>query len=278
MLQRMENYIKNVFETIEAEYPDLKIYCWDVVNKSILSDEVDGYRPPATVAGTSGSLWAATIGNDYIEYAFEYARKYAPKGTLLAYNDYNECEAVKSEYIYKLVKKIKEQGNIDVVGMQAHYDMSNPSVSVFENTIRTYASLGLQVQIMELDVKQISNSADDLKKQGYRYKKLFDVLKKLKNEVIDIGAAVVWGITDTTSWIGGYLLLFDDDYKAKPVFHGVAGTDELGVEMKETRTEENEYGRMNLSEVFKHAGTIDIEKDGTSIAQIQTAWDKIAFM
>jgi len=38
-------------------------------------------------------------------------------------------------------------------------------------------------------------------------------------------AVVLWGITDSTSWIGGYPLLFDKYYQAKEAFYAVADTD-----------------------------------------------------
>jgi len=35
---------------------------------------------------------------------------------------------------------------------------------------------------------------------------------------------VFWGITDATSWLGGYPLLFDAEYKAKPAFYAIVNS------------------------------------------------------
>ncbi len=42
---------------------------------------------------------------------------------------------------------------------------------------------------------------------------------------MNLSAVVIWGITDSTSWIGGYPLLFDKDYQAKPSYYAVIDTD-----------------------------------------------------
>ncbi|SFR91311.1 endo-1,4-beta-xylanase, partial [Anaeromicropila populeti] len=224
MLQRMENYIKATFETLAAQYPNVQFYSYDVVNEAIDPSRSDGYRAGGTQAYTSTSLWMQVIGVDYIEKAFEYARKYAPEGTLLAYNDYNECETAKSQFIYNMCKKIVEQGNLDVIGMQQHNNMWTPSVSMYETAIRKFASLGVKIEITEMDITTTDTSEYGFTQQGAKYKQFFDKLRELKEEGIDINAAVVWGISDALSWRSTqYPLLFDANYMAKPAFWGVVG-------------------------------------------------------
>ena len=90
MLKRMENYIKDVFAVLDEEYPDVDFYAWDVVNEAFL----DGGSPrePGKYEDYNGSsAWVKIFGdNSFIPPAFEYARKYARKGTKLYYNDFNE--------------------------------------------------------------------------------------------------------------------------------------------------------------------------------------------
>lgn len=226
MLKRLENYIKTVFETVEKEYPTIDFYAWDVVNEAVDPNQADGYRRPNTgyTTDNDASYWMGVVGEEFIEKAFEYARKYAPAGTLLAYNDYNECESVKSDYIYKICEKLVAQGNLDVVGMQQHNDVNYPSSYDFEKAIRKYAKLGVKIQVTEMDFTTSDSSQNGLKVQGEKYKAFFDVLKKLKDEGIDIDAVVIWGVSDLNSWRGTqYPLLFDAEYKAKPAFWGVLG-------------------------------------------------------
>lgn len=93
MLKRMENYIKAVFEWADTEHPGL-FYAWDVVNEAA-ADQGQAKRD---------CLWLQTIGDDYIEKAFEFARKYQPEGVKLYYNDYNAFQMNKQLEIIDFLK------------------------------------------------------------------------------------------------------------------------------------------------------------------------------
>lgn len=220
MLERMENYIRQVIEYVNTTYPGV-IYAWDVVNEAILPGDGDenGMR-------VSDSLWYQTIGPDFVEKAFEYARKYAEPDQKLFYNDFNTYEISKRAAIIKLVEKIQAQGNIDGIGMQSHIGISSPTLDDYEMTIRKFAETGLEIQITELDVNLDSNSEEDLMKEGTRYKRLFFLFKNL----VDTGAAnitnvTIWGLTDDGSWLNKdgkrYPLLFNTVLETKPAFWGV---------------------------------------------------------
>lgn len=222
MLQRLENYIKNLMELIEVTYPTVEFYAWDVVNEAVDPNTSTGMRNPGSNNVTSGnSLWMQTIGEEFIEKAFEYARKYAPEGCKLFYNDYNEYEDKKSTFIYNILKNLKAKGLVDGMGMQSHWVMEYPSISMFETSIRKYNSLGIEVQLTELDIKQPDNSTSALAAQASRYKLLMNKVVALKKEGINITNVVFWGVTDKTSWLGGYPLLFDGNYKAKPAYYSI---------------------------------------------------------
>jgi len=228
MLQRLENYIKNLMQLIESTYPDVEFYAWDVVNEAVDPNTSTGMRNPGSNNTTSGnSLWMQTVGSDFIEKAFEYARKYAPEGCKLFYNDYNEYETAKMNYIVNILTSLKAKNLVDGMGMQSHWTMDYPSLSMVETAIRKYDSLGLEVQLTELDIKQPDGSSSALTNQATRYKTFMSKVVDLKKEGLNITAVVFWGVTDATSWLGGYPLLFDADYKAKPAFYSVveaAGT------------------------------------------------------
>lgn len=97
MDQRLESYIKNMFNAIETQYPSLNLYAYDVVNEAVSDDSnrtanYGGAREAGDNNVTSGtSAWVSVYGdNSFVEKAFTYARKYAPEGCDLYYNDYNE--------------------------------------------------------------------------------------------------------------------------------------------------------------------------------------------
>ncbi len=227
MLKRMENYIKAYFETLTDLYPTVDFYACDVVNEAW----TDGGTPrEAGQQGNSGSeqsAWVKVFGdNSFIEPAFTYARKYAPKGCKLYYNDYNEYMTGKMEAICKMAEGLKEKGLIDGIGMQSHLDArqsldaSFPSPAMYKNAIATYSKLGLDIQITELDATVNENTGDTLLDvQAEYYSQIFDAIYEYRD---NISAVILWGVTDDRSWRASQQpLLFGGDYMAKPCFFSI---------------------------------------------------------
>lgn len=214
MLGRMENYIKAVMEITEKEYPGL-IVSWDVVNE-VMSDSVSDIRTDV--------LWYKTVGPDYIEKAFEFARKYARPGVLLCYNDYSTPNPTKLKGIMKLLATLTKQGNIDCYGFQAHYDTGWPSVSLVESAIRQISALGLKIRVSEMDIKVSSKSDANFNLQAKRYRELMDLFLKYDKDII---AVQIWGVTDDTSWLASdYPLPFAAYGEPKPAFWALTGQDQ----------------------------------------------------
>lgn len=208
MLKRMENYIKAVVTWADENYPGL-VSCWDVVNEA--ADDGGGIRK---------SLWYQTIGEDYVQRAFEYARKYAPEGTKLFYNDYNSYQPKKQKDIIDIITPIIADGNIDGMGMQSHIN-TDIGVSLYMAALKRYAELGLEIHVTELDIsaKKIDNWRED---QGEYFRKLMTELIKTKRNGVNIKSVTIWGLNDCLSWKAAELpLLFDDDLSRKPAFDGV---------------------------------------------------------
>src|SRR5690606_22704170 len=98
------------------------------------------------------SKWRDIAGETFIAKAFEYAHAADP-AALLFYNDYNESVPEKREKIYKLVKSLKEKDvPIHGVGLQAHWNLENPTLDNIRRAIERYASLDLQLHFTEMDV------------------------------------------------------------------------------------------------------------------------------
>ncbi len=226
MDKRMENYIRNIMTAIKTQYPDLNVYAWDVVNEAA-SDSGTIRNAGAYSQGDGSSGWVSVYGDQsYIKKAFTYARKYAPEGCKLFYNDYNEYSENKLKYIQsEILQPLVDADLIDGMGMQSHIGMSSPSIAQYESALRSYAAMGLEIQVTELDVSLRSNTQEDQLALAERYRQCFEMYKRVKADGVDLSAVILWGITDSTSWIGGYPLLFDKDYQAKPAYYAVADTD-----------------------------------------------------
>ena len=209
MLARLENYIKEVLTQTEEKYPGV-IVSWDVVNEAI-DDGTNWLRKT--------SPWYKTIGEDFVNRAFEYAKKYAAEGVLLCYNDYNTAYTGKLNGIVKLLKSLIADGTVDGYGFQMHHTTGQPSNQLIKTAVDTIANLGLQLRVSELDVGISSFTEKNLQAQADKYKVMMEIMLSHADQT---AAVQVWGLTDNMSWRSGqYPLLFDKSMNPKPAFYAV---------------------------------------------------------
>lgn len=227
MDQRMETYIKNMFEAIQTQYPELNLYAYDVANECISDDQnrtanYGGTREPGeNISGQSP--WVQVYGsNAFVEKAFTYARKYAPEGCQLYYNDYNEYWDHKRDAIYSMCKSLYEKGLLDGIGMQSHinadYDRFS-GVSAYTTAMKKFLSIGCDVQITELDIT-MENGKYTLQQQADKYKAIFQAAMDWnKNPTSDgrVKAVCIWGPDDANTWIKteNTPLLYDTNHQPK---------------------------------------------------------------
>lgn len=219
MIQRMENYIKNVMEALAEQYPTVNFYAWDVVNEAW----TDGGQPRTAGSNNTSngnSAWVQVFGdNSFIEYAFKFARQYAPEGCKLYYNDYNEYIDGKTNAICEMATDLKAKGLIDGIGMQSHLATNFPSAAQYKKALAKFATLGLDIQVTELDITTSDTSEAGLETQAQIYSDIMDALVEYSDS---ISAVVFWGVTDDQSWRASQLpLLFDKDFKAKPAYYSI---------------------------------------------------------
>lgn len=254
MLQRLENYIAAVFEAIYQDYSGV-VTSWDVVNEAI-ADSDGKLRPPKTDDPTEDNLWMEVVGEDYVEKAFEYARKYAPEGVKLVYNDFSVPYEPKLSGIIELVAGLNEKGLIDAVGFQAHYQMENPAVQQITNAMQKFIDMGLSIRVTELDIEAANNSEEEMLKQAKRYSSLMGGFQQLADH---IDAVVIWGISDGTSWKADkYPLLFTADMQPKFAFWALTDPSQLPPEVLIANAfgfrspSDQEFGRATKYEFANH--------------------------
>lgn len=223
MLFRMESYIAQLMTHVQDNYPDV-VYCWDVVNEAVDPDrgDPDSYFLCRTENDGTPNPWYTTIGEDYVEMAFTYARKYAAENVKLFYNDFNTYQTKKRDAIYALCQSLKEKGLIDGIGMQGYWGVDSPTIGTLEMTIRKFAELELEIHITELSVGVDEENEESFEKQGQRYGAIFMALSGLDTD--GGGSANITNVTffglidhyrqgDTTN-----SRLFDAVYQPKPAF------------------------------------------------------------
>jgi endo-1,4-beta-xylanase len=219
LLKRLKDHIT----TVVTRYKGI-VYAWDVCNEVISDNPNEYFR---------NSLWYRICGEEFVAKAFEYAHAADPDA-LLFYNDYNETNPVKREKIFKLVKGLKDAGvPINGVGLQSHWSIHDLTEGQVDSTISKFASLGLKVQITELDMKvQPGNRRDSTMgytaeremKQTEQYEMVFRLFRKYRDV---ISSVTFWNVSDRYSWLdrrgGGkaYPLLFDTTYQPKKAYWNV---------------------------------------------------------
>jgi endo-1,4-beta-xylanase len=208
MISRMENYIRLVLEQTQCEYPGV-IVSWDVVNEAV-DDNTGKLRQ---------SNWTRVVGEDFIFQAFRFARKYAPKGMRLYYNDYSTPYQPKLDGILKVLTQLKEEGTIDGHGFQCHYHLNTPSMQQLQSAMDKVIALGLRLRMSELDILVDSASEENFEKQARRYDQILSLFREYAQH---IDAVHTWGVSDNLSWKASHFpLLFDGQGQAKPAFYAI---------------------------------------------------------
>ncbi|MDE7363940.1 MAG: endo-1,4-beta-xylanase [Ruminococcus sp.] len=215
MDKRLESYIKNVFNAFATQYPTLNLYAYDVCNECVSDDSNrtknnGGAREPGDNNVTGGkSAYVAVYGdNSFVEKAFTYARKYAPEGCKLFYNDYNEYWDHKRDCIINtILKPLKEKNLIDGMGMQSHINADANGFSGLNSYLSAmdmYLDLGLEVHVSELDIST-EGGKFTLEQQATKYKEIFKHAMEVNTQGTHPGRVTliqVWGPNDANSWVG----------------------------------------------------------------------------
>jgi endo-1,4-beta-xylanase len=194
--QAMLNHVTQVAAHFRGQ-----VVAWDVVNEAF-ADGSTGARRDSNLQRT---------GNDWIEAAFRAARAADP-GAKLCYNDYNtdDWTHAKTQAVYNMVRDFKQRGvPIDCVGFQSHFNSGSPYPGNYRTTLSSFAALGVDVQITELDIAGSSPTT-------YR---------NVVNDCLAVSRCTgitVWGIRDSDSWrASDSPLLFDNGGNRKPAYDAV---------------------------------------------------------
>ena len=191
----MVNHIQQVM----AHYKG-RIHSWDVVNEAY--SDSGGGRRDSNLQRT---------GNDWIEVAFRTARAADPAAKL-CYNDYNtdNWTWAKTQGVYAMVRDFKARGvPIDCVGFQGHFNSGSAYNPNYRTTLSSFAALGVDVQVTELDVAGASPTT----------------YAAIVNDCLAVPRCTgitTWGVRDTDSWRASETpLLFDGSGAKKPAYTAV---------------------------------------------------------
>jgi endo-1,4-beta-xylanase len=198
-----------------------------VVNEAVDDSESNGLRE---------SEWYKICGEEFIAKAFQWAHEADPDAQLF-YNDYNTEFPAKRDKIYQLLKGLLDNGvPINGIGLQGHWSLKNPSEKNLREAIEKFSSLGLKIQITELDVSVYSSNEKTAENQVFtqekeqlqmdQYKMIFRIFREYRKEITGV---TFWNISDRSSWLDNfpvrgrknYPLLFDQNLQPKKAYREV---------------------------------------------------------
>jgi endo-1,4-beta-xylanase len=243
LLARLKNHIDHVVAHFKGS-----VYAWDVVNEAMMDDGT--YRTATEQEPDQRSKWHGILGTKYIAAAFRYAHAADPDAKLF-YNDYRNYIPAKRQAIYEMLKGLLAEGvPVHGVGLQCHLNIEpspvesnqgfHQTLKDVEAAIELFASLGLAVQVTELDLslyvpgvkytpEQFYTAATftpELQaKQAARYADFFQLFRKHQAQITGV---TFWGIADDRTWLShfdsgriDFPLLFDVEHQPKAAFESI---------------------------------------------------------
>jgi endo-1,4-beta-xylanase len=178
-----------------------KVHSWDVVNEPI--EPKDG-RPD----GLRNAVFLESLGPEYLDLAYRTARAADPTARLVV-NEYDieldspEQEARRIALLHLLERMQRSGTPVDVLGIQAHLTaVGGPpfSAPLLRRFLADIASLGLTIQLTELDVTDENAPAD----VTVRDILVADTYRRFLDAALDepaVKMVVTWGLSDRHSWI-----------------------------------------------------------------------------
>lgn len=188
-----------------------------VVNEAMLPG-IRGFR----------DVFADRLGPEYVDFAFEVARREAPDAILI-YNDSNNHgsqwistqDGLTTELTLDIAQRLSAKGLIDGIGLEMHLAEGRlPYMQDVQRTIDAYRALGVSVYVTEFDVILTNVPGSRTSRLLYQAEVTRQVIGGLlEAEVTDIG---VWDLTDEGAW--GHLpnsepTLFDTRGSPKPNYY-----------------------------------------------------------
>ena len=255
MRARLASYIDQVITHFEEKFPGV-IYCWDVVNEAIGDnagewDSSDGRHLRTTRSGTS-NIFLDNVGSDYVEYSFLCARDTVERlgaDIKLFYNDYNLFMKEKRDAAVALAESINlyaqaDNGEfrrlIDGIGMQGYMGgygtqdgcLDPKIITNVKESIEIYSSLGLEVQLTEMAVRNFdrTKAAEHCEFYSRLFSEVF--MKANTGDSNPLTAVCIWGMVDAPANATGYVYnlnspygcLLTSNYQIKTCFDAIYNT------------------------------------------------------
>ncbi|MDH3652384.1 MAG: endo-1,4-beta-xylanase [Saprospiraceae bacterium] len=215
--QKMKALMTQYIETVMGHFKG-QVPTWDVVNEPMGGEQL------------YPSIFTQSMGEEYIDLAFQLARETDPSCTLFLNEQISYYDSPQAKAFLKLLERlINRKVPIDGVGLQTHHINQIHQLEGLKGYIREIGALGLTVEITELDIRLLlfDDEEDPYKAQGQQFKEIVSIC--LNDPACN--GVTFWGLTDGANWMDAVPPfkwkspncpnLFDEDMVKKPAYVGV---------------------------------------------------------
>ena len=213
MASIMKRYIETVMKHFKGRVPT-----WDVVNEPMGGDPL------------FPSIFTESMGEEYIDYAFNIAHEADPDCSLFLNEQIGDFDSPQAAEFLNLLQRLMDRGvPIDGVGLQTHHINKVQDIAGLKKYIRAIGEMGLKVEITELDVRLLlfDDADDPYQAQGDQFK----YIVKACIDDPDCHGVTLWGLTDGANWMDGVPPfkwkspnapnIFDENMHKKPAYVGI---------------------------------------------------------
>ena len=176
------------------------------------------------------SVWRSLLGDDYLAEVLKVAHDADPHIELWINETHTDVIPDKHDLFTRTIADLVERGlplhGIGIQGHQLYPDFSPgpPDPDQLHRGVTTFADMGLEVAITEMDILAHPSDTDRL-----------DVQARIYGELVDAALSVeacreitFWGVSDAHTWIDEHFgtdrapLIFDREGNPKPAYEAVA--------------------------------------------------------
>ena len=218
-----EKLLRDHIETVVGHFAG-QVHSWDVVNEPIWPQ----HNKPN---GMRDGVWLRTLGESYIDIAFQTARAADPAALLVLNEAGTEPSSPgghqRRTLFLNLIDRLKGRGvPLDAVGLECHFGTASQfDPDDFGHYLEQLAGRGLRVIISELDVSDLAMISAPVAQRDAAVAAMYHAVATAAMRNRSTIALLTWELTDKFSWLRtsphpqGVLprpLPYDADLQPKP--------------------------------------------------------------
>jgi endo-1,4-beta-xylanase len=173
------------------------------------------------------------LGEEYLDFALLHAHAADPSAELFINETFIEFQPDKFDALIALAQRLLDRSApLHGLGLQGHFFLRTPEEAILRDQLQRIATLGLKVEITELDIplSLFNATTDPLAAQTQAYADVFNACLAVPL----CSGITLWGLDDAHTWLDSFVfsagnapnrpLLFNEELQTKPAYDSVVDT------------------------------------------------------